>query len=100
MEQKKQYNIIWSPSFFHELRSICNYLLYNLKNSSISSKFRNKVIKKIYSLKHSPERFTRLNFKQNIRKITIDNYIVIYEVKYHKRWGNYFTHISFQTRLF
>ncbi len=82
-----KYSINITPTFAKELDKILNYMVHNLKVSSIANKFNKKVKKSIFSLTYFPERFSKIfvSNKNNLRKLIIDNYIIIYEINSNKR---------------
>jgi len=82
-----KYSINITPTFQKELDEIYNYMVFNLKALNIANKFNKKVKKSIFSLKYFPERFSKIliSNKNNLRKLIVDNYIIIYEINSKKR---------------
>lgn len=77
----RKYNIIWSPNFKRELESIYNYICNKLNAKIIADNLYNQIINQIYSLKYYPERYQKLNIKdENIRRLIVNNYIIIYKI--------------------
>ncbi len=99
-----KYTIKPSPTFEKELKRIYKHLAFKLKEPVIAQKFYERVIKEIYSLQYFPERYAKIsNYKnktRNLRKLLINNYIIIYEVNKDTRPSFYFTYISFKSKLF
>lgn len=87
MDSILKYSINITPTFAQELSEIFDYMVYKLKVPNIANKFNQKVKKSINSLKFFPERFSKIliSNKNNLRKLVIDNYIMIYEVNSNKR---------------
>lgn len=82
-----KYSINITPTFAQELDEIYDYMVYKLKVPNIANKFNQKVKKAISSLKFFPERFSQIfiSNENNLRKLVIDNYIIIYKVNSNKR---------------
>ncbi len=76
------YSVYLTESFEEEFRNIIFYIHSILKEPIISQKIYIKILNHLYSLNTFPERYPRIeNLKNlNIRKLHIDNYIVIYEI--------------------
>lgn len=83
IDANNEYEIIWSPQFFKELRVICNYISYTINEYVIAENLYLKVINSISTLKYFPERHQIIKKYHNkiFRKLVIDKYIIIYEVK-------------------
>ena len=77
-----KYLIEPSPSFENELQKIYSYIRYNLSEPKTAVKFYKIVKKSIYSLQFFPNRNIKIyNSKnKNIRRLLINNYLIIYEV--------------------
>lgn len=86
LKMNNNFHVIWSPAFYKEFMNICNYLSYSLKNPIISKKFYFKVVKRLSSLQYYPERFSKIHIfnkhNKNIRKLLIENYIIIFDVNH------------------
>lgn len=93
-QENNKYKIIWLNSFKNDLSHIYYYLSYKLKEPSIANKFHSKVFKTLSTLSYFPERFPLLKHNKNIRKISIDKYVVLYTVKHNTRSSLYFAHLS------
>ena len=87
MDSIRKYSINITPTFANELEGIYKYMVDNLKVPNIAEKFNKKVKNPIFSLMYFPERFSKIliSNKDNLRKIIVDNYIIIYEVNSNKR---------------
>lgn len=81
----KKYNIEYSKESKQDLIGIKQYIKYNLQEPEIAQKLISKIRKKINSLKNNPEIYTIIDDdiikKLEIRKLTVDNYIVFYRIK-------------------
>lgn len=80
-----KYYIIHMPQFRKELDNIEYYLANVLCSPLAASNLLNKVINLVSCLALFPERYSKIfvsnKFKnRNLRKIPVDNYIIIYEV--------------------
>ena len=97
------YKIIWSPSANKELNNIYNYIAYYFKGISTAKTTIKKIIGSVSDLAIFPEKYSKIfyykNKHKNIRKLLIDNYVVIYEVDNIFRESLHFTHISFKSKL-
>ncbi len=96
------YEIKQTPSFEIELENIYRYLFFTLNEQNTAKNLLKTVIQKIHSLQYFPERFPHISdFKnRNLRKLPINNYIVIYEVNNQTRTSFYSTYFSRFTKLF
>ena len=94
----KEYKIIWSPKAYKDLDDIYLYILHHLEEKNIAK----KLVKEILKLNCSPERYEKIKEKheQNIRKMLVKNYLVIYEVDNDIRASFYFKHISWKSKLY
>ena len=92
------YKIIWSPKAYDDLQNIYTYIAYHLKEKHIANNLIKKILNSISNLNYLPERYIKLyksNPKaKNLRKLQVNNYVVIYEVKHNTRANIYFTYIS------
>lgn len=91
----KKYNIIWSQEFKEELESIYNYICNKLKEKDIADNLYNQIINQIFSLKYYRERYQRLTIEkyENIRRLIVNNYIIIYKINDIFRTSLYSTYI-------
>ena len=91
-----KYEIIQTHSFEQELDFIYNYIRFNLKEPTTAIRLYDNVIFKILSLQYFPERCPKIpTYKNNnIRKLLINNYIIIYEVNSNTRSSFYSTYFS------
>lgn len=91
----KKYRIIWSPEFNKELNDILYYITFKLKEPIVSKKFFKKVLKHLTTLEYFPEGYSKLSLNNKIyRKLIVDKYTIIYQVKNNMRTSFYFTYIS------
>lgn len=98
------YKILQTNEFEEELEEIYRYIALKLKEPSIARNFYKKVIKSINSLKYLPERNCQIgsfkNKSRNLRRILVNHYVIIYEIKNDTRTSIHFTYFSFQSKLF
>ena len=99
-----KYTIRPTATFKEELKNIIYYIKINLKEPLIAQKFYDKVIEKISSLSFMPERYMKIqnsnNNNKNIRKLSIKDYLIIYEVNKNARTSFHFTYFSLCSKLF
>lgn len=104
MSYNKKYTLLPTSTFKRELGEIIYYIKYKLKEPSIAKSLYNNVIKEIQSLEFMPERYKRIenvyDKSKILRKLSVNNYIIIYEVNDITRTSLYFTHFSWQSRLY
>lgn len=97
MTSNKKYIVLPTSTFKEELKNITSYFKYNLKEPLLAKRFYKNVSNKIKSLEFMPEKHTIIsNFKNNsklLRKLLIDNYVIIYEVINDTRTSFHFTYI-------
>ncbi len=80
MEYNKKYLISPSPSFEQEFINIYNYIAFTLNSPNSANKLYHQITNAIYSLQYYPERYTKILTLQNLRKLTILNYVIIYKI--------------------
>ncbi len=94
----KKYKITWSPQAYSDLQKIHFYLKYYLKEPNISNNLIKELLSSISSLSYFPEKFTKIQYSykktKNIRRMLINNYVVLYEVNTNTRSSFYFTYFS------
>ncbi len=76
----KKYEVIWLNSFKQELSHIYHYLSINLNNRLIVKRLHKKVLNSLFYLSYSPNIYQKIEHSNNVRKITIDKYVVMYTV--------------------
>lgn len=80
----KKYKITWSPKAHNDLQNIHFYIKYYLKEKTTANNVVKKLLNSISNLSYSPEKYIKIQYfdnkKKNIRKMLVDNYLVIYEV--------------------
>lgn len=84
------YSIILSPQFLEELDKVCYYLNYSLYSPEAADDLHIKVKYFISRLDLFPERYSKVPLKtnskyRNLRKMPVDNYIILYEVDNYTR---------------
>lgn len=80
-----KYTIYPTRTFKMELKNILYYIKYKLKEPILAKKIYLTILNIISSLTFMPERFmklsTKLNKSNNLRRLIVNNYIIIFEVK-------------------
>lgn len=80
-----KYKIQFSKDARKDLIDAYSYIKYNLQEPTIAKKLINKIRKEIYKLQDNPTIYAIIKDeiikKREIRKITVNNYIVFYRVK-------------------
>lgn len=98
-----KYYIRPTTTFKEELGDIIYYIKQKLKEPSIAKKFYKSVINEIKSLEILPERNKKINEiydkTRNLRKASVKNYIIIYEISNNTRTSFYSTYFSQYTKL-
>lgn len=91
-----KYKILPTSTFKKELKKITNYFKNKLKEPSLSKQFYTKVIAEINSLEYMPERYVKIpdfkNKTRNLRRLILDNYVIIYQVIIDTRASFYLTY--------
>lgn len=104
MTLNNNFTVFPTATFKKEFLNIFNYIKYNLKEPLTADRFYKTVLQEISTLNFMPERYIRIFYpgskNKNLRKFTIDNYVIIYEVVYRTRASFYFTYISQYSKLF
>ena len=100
-----KYKIIWSPQFNEELEMIYNYIYFKLKSPQVAINLYYKVKNEISKLDLFPERYSKVliskNYEnQNLRKMLVGEYVIIYKVDNSARKSFYLTYIPWKTKLF
>lgn len=98
MDLINKYTVHPTATFKEEIKNIIYYIKTEFKEPRIAKKFYNNVIDKISTLTYMPERYMKVkiynNKKNNIRKLPIKDYLIIYEVNKNTRTSFYFTYFS------
>ena len=98
MTQIKKYKIIWSPRARDDLRNIKHYIKNHLKEKNIAINVVKRILNSILDLSYLPEKHVRVQIfnekTKNVRKMSVNNYLVIYEVKLDTRTSFYSTYFS------
>ena len=80
------------------MQNIHFYIEYYFKENNIAGKIVNKILNAISNLSYLPEKYVKLedwkDKTKNVRKMRVNNYIIIYEVDKEKRTSLYFTYFS------
>lgn len=88
------YNINETYKYKAELRICYNYIYYSLQNPIAARHFLNKIKKQISTLQYFPEMYPKLCIgkNENLRKMLIGNYVIIYKVDNFNRSSLYLTY--------
>lgn len=105
MEYVNKYNIGWADTFKQELRDIRHYLIFSLEVPKTANRIYLKIIKSILSLSFFPERYPKIygskRYKDKIlRKLVINNYIILFTVDNNTRTSLYLTYLPWKTKLY
>ena len=76
----RKYEVIWLNSFKQELSHIYNYLSKDLNNHSIVKKIHKKILNSLFYLSYYPNIYQKIDHPKNVRRITIEKYIILYTV--------------------
>lgn len=94
----KIYKIIWSPKALKDLQDIHFYIEHYLKEKRIANNVVKRILSSISNLSYFPEKYVKIQNPdcktKNIRKMTVSNYLVIYEIDKNIRSSFYFTYFS------
>lgn len=94
----KRYKIIWSPKALRDLDNIHFYIDYCLKEKHIANNIVRKLLNLVESLSYLPEKYEKMKsvpIRKNVRRASVKNYAVIYEVDKNTRTSIHFTYFSF-----
>lgn len=98
MISNNKFTVFPTATFKEEFLNIFHYIKYNLKDPLSADNFYKTILNKISELDFMPERYVRVLYSKsqnkNLRKFTIGNYIIIYEVLRNTRSSIYFTYFS------
>ena len=75
-----EYKIKLTNQFIGELDRIYNYIYFSLNSPITATKLYYKIKNSILNLNFYPERFPILNNTKTLRKLLINNYIIIYKI--------------------
>lgn len=104
MDLINKFTVRPTATFKEELKSIIYYIKVRLKEPLIAKEFYNNVIDKISTLSYMPERYMKVqipkNKSNNIRKLPIKDYLIIYEINKNTRTSFYLTYFSLYSKLF
>jgi len=94
----EKYRIIWSPEAKEELDNIHFYIEHYIKEKNLADNIIRKLLTTISNLNYLPEKFEKIqifkNKTKNVRKMIVNNYVVIYEIQKDTRSSIYFTYFS------
>ena len=103
MEYTNKYKVILTSRFKRNLQDIYDYIAFSLKEPDVANELYLKVIKFVLDLEFFPKRYSRLynnKFKdENLRRLLVDNYIIIFKVYTGTRTNLCFTYISWKSKL-
>lgn len=93
-----KFTVFPTATFKEELEEVIHYFKHRLKELLTAKRFYKKVIDAITSLEFIPERYKPIegiyHKTRILRKILVNNYVIIYEVNNNTRTSFYFTYIS------
>lgn len=79
-----KYKVVLTDTATEELEDIYKYISNNLKEVSIANRLMEKIEQSLLILEENPYAYTQVHIKPHndvYRKLTIENYIVLYDVK-------------------
>jgi len=76
----KKYEVIWLNSFKQELSHIYHYLFVKFNNILIVKRFHKKILNRLFYLSHYPNLYQKINHHKNVRRVTVDKYVILYTV--------------------
>lgn len=82
------------------MQEIYFYIARDLKEENIAKRTVKKIMNAIVNLCIFPEKYKRIKQSEDIRKMLLERYVVIYKVDNKNRKDFYFTYISWKSRLF
>ena len=95
----EKYKILWSPGAYKNLDNIYNYIYSQLKEPSIAKKTVKEILTTVNKLKYFPKKhqqiFITKDTKQELRKIMVKNFIIVYSIrKNNEIWVLHIFHIN------
>lgn len=98
MTLNNKYTIFPTSAFKEELEEVMYYIRHKLKEPLTAKRFYKKVVNEIKSLKFMPERYKAIekiyNRSKVLRKTSVNNYVIIYEVNNNTRTSIHFIYFS------
>lgn len=98
MTLNNKYTVLPTSTFKEEFKEIMYYIRHKLKEPLTAKRFYKKVVNEIKSLKFMPERYKAIekiyNRSKVLRKTSVNNYVIIYEVNNNTRTSLHFTYFS------
>lgn len=98
MTLNNKYTVLPTSTFKEEFKEIIYYIKHKLKEPLTAKRFYKKVVNEIKSLKFMPERYKAIekiyNKSKILRKTSVNNYVIIYEVNNYTRTSIHFTYFS------
>lgn len=98
MTLNNKYTVLPTSTFKEEFKEIIYYIKHKLKEPLTAKRFYKKVINEIKSLKFMPEKYKAIEERYNkskiLRKTSVNNYVIIYEVNNYTRTSIHFTYFS------
>ena len=82
------------------MQEIYFYIARDLKEENIAKRTVKKIMNAIVNLCIFPKKYKRIKQSEDIRKMLLERYVVIYKVDNKNRKDFYFTYISWKSRLF
>lgn len=75
----EKYKVNISKKFEEELLNIFYHIFFSLKSPIAAFNTYNLIVKSAFSLSYFPERHSKFE-NSDFRKLTVENYVIIYEV--------------------
>ena len=98
MTLHNKFTILPTATFKEEFYNIFHHIKYKLYEPVLADRVYKNILEKISTLDFMPEKYVRILYpnskNRNLRKFTIDNYVVIYEVFRNTRTNIYSTYFS------
>lgn len=80
-------NVIVAPGFYRKLKTIYNYICFELFAPNAANNLFKKVINEIYKLENSPRIHMKVEQQNDLeyRRMIINNYIILYMIDESKK---------------
>lgn len=85
----KSCHVEYSPEALDDLRAICSYIAFHLKERETAGGQIGRIRREIRALREMPERYSPVDWEpwasMGMRKLSVDNYVAYYLVKSEKQ---------------